>query len=167
MTLNKIYRAFPELDEFPDEECQRWVEAAQRRVQWVIVICVVPIFVIGAVVAVVFMDWFTWMLWARYTTRLPMLLFTLLWIGLPILFGTIPSFLMRDVLIRSTIRRLVMRAQCADCGFSLLGLPTFETSGGESVRCPECGVVRTLKYLELTREQLLSGVRPPGTPDAA
>jgi hypothetical protein len=138
----RIYRAFPELDRYSDERCERFIKAA-RRGKWRLL---AHIIVIGAAFVV--------------SLALTVALFILIasslertagrgqaidWaLVLPILAAiplmSIPplaAFLTRDRLLRRRVRYVLRtRGTCQACHYSLIGLPVDE----RFITCPECGM---------------------------
>ncbi len=136
----KIYRAFPELDRFSDEQCARFLRAAnaswrRRMARWVVAaIATVVLLAIVLGGGVAFAEW------VEHHTRVggqwPLGV-----IGALLVIGTsltmTGGMLLRDYLLRLGVRRVIRRVgTCADCGYSLLGMRV-----GENMRviCPECG----------------------------
>ena len=143
----KIWRAFPELDRFGDEQCKRFVKAANaRKVPKTITWCVVA--VVGALVAaaaIIVPIWLRPDIRGNYTYRFPswddIYMHALLgkaWFwAWWMLAGGIAGFITRDVLLRLRVRRILRtRATCVQCRYSLLGLAV---PASLIVQCPECG----------------------------
>jgi DNA-directed RNA polymerase subunit RPC12/RpoP len=160
LPVRKIHRAFPELDIFSDEECERYLlqVRSQQRVLGISFAATGAMFV----------------LW----------LFLLIPIGLGLLSlarvgdgsqyaGTLVLFLlggivvcmtfllMRDYTLIRGVRNRVRNARCTNCRHSLLGLPPLPAEE-DSVRCPECGSVIVLHEIGLKPDDL----RPRAAPDA-
>ncbi len=141
--VGKIYRAFPELDRFTDEQCERFVRAAcrqgwRRHVHRLIVGLAVFFSMVLATVAVYAVgNWLDRVLplgldrsgwfWPFAGTSLFVVLS-------PIFL----SLLLRDRLLLRRLR-LVIRARgtCPGCRYSLLGITVGD---GNIVTCPECGM---------------------------
>jgi hypothetical protein len=148
--LEKIYRAFPELDSFSDEECWRYVlqVRAQRRVKywpWLAGIAAgMALFVlIPATIVVKFQPrWFEWVLIVTAVVG-------------PLGSG-LSGMLVRDWLLITGIRNRINNTRCTACRHSLLGLPLLRDSAADAVRCPECGAVMVLELIGLTREDLIT-----------
>jgi predicted RNA-binding Zn-ribbon protein involved in translation (DUF1610 family) len=145
----KLYRAFPELDGYNDDQCRMFVHAAREgllpgfgRLVLVLVVTL-PTLLLGLLATIwlaerwrIFdhplgLDSLTW----HFAAFLPAAAFLLL-------SGPVAGYLVRDLSLR---RRLlfVLRVSgvCPSCGYSVIGLPVISTTeGGSSVRCPECGV---------------------------
>ncbi|MEL6908511.1 MAG: hypothetical protein AAFP22_24080, partial [Planctomycetota bacterium] len=126
----KLYRAFPELDGYPDDDCRAYVRGAIRRDRWQLLGLMAGGFVGGYVIAV------------------PLIFFVLIqlgnrafferhqWengsiIGLVVVLGASVSMLgsgpllalaLRDTWLRRAMRRRLRGASCPACGHSLLGM---------------------------------------------
>lgn len=147
LITRKIWRAFPELDRFSDEQCTRFMMGAKR-------------------------DWWVWRLLrllaaitAFFVSAL--LLWAVLWVSIALMTGGRPSgrgldllsnwgaaimllgvvvpfavamlvaFSVRDALLRRRLRAVINnRGTCAGCGYLLLGMPV---NADLKVTCPECG----------------------------
>ena len=137
---NKVYRAFPELDRFSDEQCRRFVVAANsswvRRIgRWIVVggvslaiLCVM----LGGVSALG--DY----LEPSAALRSEMWMLVL---GVLLIAGSGVAFVgglvLRDGILRRRVRQLIERCgACPACGYSLLGMRVGETF---RIICPECG----------------------------
>ncbi len=143
----KIYRKFPELDAFSDEQCERLVRAANRRgarfVRWLLVMLgmgLLTLFVgfpLGLLAAV----WIA-MLYSQAPGGKPLPD----WIPLALSAGTLGTIFgvillsglsIRNSLLRASIDRVLRsRRICAACDYELVGLPA--RPDGVLV-CPECG----------------------------
>ena len=162
LPLSKVYRAFPELDRFPDEDCARFVgfaTLANRRSQIIVSVLSVAVFVGGAV-----------LLWPSFGSRVYVIVDDVLAttdskLGLWAVAGSIlanlliPAFavlFIRDFWLRWVVRKQIGTTLCP-CGYSLLGL---ESHSGVVV-CPECGSPTILEHRGLTPEQILAGTRDP------
>jgi len=167
LTTKALYRAFPELDHFSDEQCRTFVNAAKRGliarfIREFIQLLTVPI-------AFAFVGWVCILI--ANSLALPSrdqhdLLFYL--VASLVMFVSFVAAAMaylftRDLLLRSRIRSIMLlRGSCTECGYGLTGLPvTIDHSGSlaatdrantsnlQSVNlspsnhvyviCPECG----------------------------
>ncbi len=137
---SKIYRAFPELDRFGDDQCVRFVIAANsswfgRAVRWTVVGTLGVIAMLaGAMLAALTVTRFE-----ESDGPLAMLLGGLVLIGAT-LGGMVGALVARDGLLRRRVRRMIAECgSCARCRYSLLGVRV-----GEDLRaiCPECGTPR-------------------------
>ncbi len=134
--LFAFYRAYPEFDGYSDEQCRKLVLQARLRrgdAAWVM-----PLLAAVGITAAwtIFGGGFLILLAASTGRPLPPepVLIT------PILFFAAPGLIVtyvwvrRQMLVRS-IRRMINRAVCPFCEFSLVGLPVKLSA----VVCPECG----------------------------
>ena len=138
----RIYRAFPELDRFSDEQCRRFVGAANsswgRRVgRWAIVALVT---VAGWAVAIAGVGLFGDRL-DRVFLRVSSL-WAVVW-GLALVgvmtAPLIAALVARDLLLRRRVRGLIQRSgACPECHYSLLGM---RVGADLRVTCPECARV--------------------------
>jgi len=133
----RVYRAFPELDDLTDAECELLLQRASRRK---------PVAAAGRALALLGV-------WMCSTVALGLVGFRVSVLMAPqwpdnllsvvlvqsafIGCGLLPALLVRDALVRRLLRREIADAACLVCGYPLRGLPTAEGI----VRCPECGKV--------------------------
>lgn len=140
LLTRKIYRAFPELDSFSDEQCVRFVKAVNAsKTRLVIRGLISTVFAIGLGIVFLglaiwgateladawhFSEGLFWVFWGVSGT-------------LALLFAFIPGLILGDLLLRLSVRSLLKRCgACPQCGYSLLGIRV----GPEFViTCPECG----------------------------
>ena len=138
LPLSKVWRAFPELDRFSDEQCRRFVRAARRGAGRVARV--------AAVVATLFVSWLAGGALVTWFTLNPATIgpwervhgwaVTVVLLGM-LVFATAPAILLRDRLLRRRIMRIItLRGRCLMCKYNLLGLPV---GADLLVTCPECG----------------------------
>ena len=170
--LTKVYRAFPELDGFPDHECRRFVRRARRRVlvwMWVPVVGLFGSFaaIAAAIVAVNvhFRDqlrslsrWFDRAIGGVIPVEYPVGDLAVAAIFLfAITVGPWLAFaLPRDSLIRRAVAKRIEIADCTGCEHSLIGLPLLTGRADPAVRCPECGRDMVLSEIGLIPDDLLA-----------
>ena len=140
--LSNIWRAFPELDRFTDEQCRRFVRAActrgwQRHAHRVTLCGLLVILVVASFAMISFL--YAW-LDDHYHFRTTLL--SLIFVSLILFSGFfIPSVLVMLIRDRLLLRRVryVLRARgtCPACQYSLLGIVVSEDN---VVICPECGL---------------------------
>ena len=141
----KIWRAFPELDRFGDEQCARFVKAANARTSAKVMTWLVASIATALVsaTALIVPIWLQPKCGNVYV--FPALddiymhaLLTRAWFWAWWMFaGGIAGFITRDVLLRLRVRRILRtRATCVQCRYSLLGLAV---PASLIVQCPECG----------------------------
>lgn len=165
----KVYRAFPELDPFPDSACEKFVVQAKRR-RWVSrmllgLACGAVVAVVGPLTMV--------LVWAGILNGMKFLgcppeSVEAAWMwaaGVVMLLGFGASFIaamsMRDAWLRWAIKGLLTRTSCAGCNYSLLGL--LVTDG--HIQCPECGIEFSLAQNGLTEDMLIAGVLTDKRPE--
>lgn len=160
--FSKVYRAFPELDEFTDAECQGFVQMAQREKAVALlatamgaVVCslltgIVVAFGTGSILASVF----------DAPERSPRgdvrfgVFFAVIGAA-GVLSAALVGLLIRDLWIRWAITRRLRIARCLRCSYSLLGLSVIDGR----VQCPECGSSTRLSDRGLTPADILAGAR--------
>ncbi len=140
----RIYRAFPELDGYSDEQCARFLRAARRgfwrQVFYAIVVFLVfaVILGMGARLAAYLTEHFGT---SQRLRGLPDAWFGVLNVLVCVPFvaaAPVAAFLARDLLLRRRVRRVLRRdGLCPMCRYSLVGLPL---DAGDGVVCPECGL---------------------------
>jgi hypothetical protein len=154
--ISKVYRSFPELDRFSDEDCERFValarEARPGASTAVAALCMLVVLgglLVGGVIGVPVYQSIvgphedgTW----RSAVGL------LAWVGLA-LGGPLIGFTIRDRWVRTLVASRVRQGACLHCRYSLLGL----TPQRGVVRCPECGEENDLSERGLSGEDLLAG----------
>ncbi len=139
--FTKIYRAFPELDNYRDDQCERFVTAARGRWGRRFLRVVIALIVAGVSQAALWIfiaialnaDWFS-NLKAQHGSVLAVAGAFLL---IPVcLIGFLPALLLRDRMLLGQIRSiLIERGFCIKCHYSLVGLPVSER---KFVQCPDC-----------------------------
>jgi hypothetical protein len=149
--LFAFYRSYPEFDGYSDEQCRKLVLQARLRrgdAAWVMPLLAA----LGLMVA-----------WTIFGGGLLVLIASMAGRNLPP-FGTfltpiflfeIPGFIVayvwvRRIMLVRSIRRLINRAVCPFCEFSLVGLPVKVNA----VICPECGQKVQLTAHGIRREDL-------------
>ena len=141
-TSTKLWRAFPELDPFSDEQCRPVITFVSR--SSLDQLCCIGLVLLGTLVSGFLLVGFLPVVQHAFNMpqphrsyELPLaLLFT---IGM----GTLPFvgvLRVRDMLLRHHLRKLLTNGStCASCSYSLLGLPLDEH---HRTTCPECGTVQ-------------------------
>lgn len=136
----KIYRAFPELDRFSDDQCARFVLAAnsswlRRLVRWALVGFVTAVALPAAVAGAVALG--------ELLDKKMVFNGTIGFLGWGLLLiaacgaGLLVGLIARDLLLRLRIRRLIhRRGSCPNCHYSLLGM---RVGHDLNIVCPECG----------------------------
>lgn len=169
LPLSKVYRAFPELDRFSDEQCERFVERAKNdypgsRLG-------VALLALGVIVAVIVAlsipERMLWAVWSqRFTGRLEREQALDLVVALSAWFYALlfclGMLIARDRWLIRTITLRVHQTSCPSCRYSLLGLVV---DNGVIV-CPECAAPFFLADHGMTAEDLISRpTRDPRSPD--
>lgn len=136
---SKVYRAFPELDHFSDDQCRKFVRAANRGFWWTSLR--IFVWVSGAIsvlaVAAIGLSFLTgaWKKWlgdsvVEFVGDLSP------WLAAALLFP-LAALVLRDWLLIRLVRSILRtRGCCSRCSYGLLGLPV---DADLSVTCPECG----------------------------
>lgn len=157
LPLNKIYRAFPELDSFSDGACEGFVRQASRRYWLSHIGFAVLAIALGAMVLIL------WGLLSNVGTAIVpasspfwdggfgSALEVVYWIAGPVC-AIVTALLVRDHWLRTTIARQLLDTNCPGCGYSMLGLSV--VSG--AVTCPECGQARRLEETGLSPADLMA-----------
>jgi hypothetical protein len=159
LPLDKVYRAFPELDRFSDATCTRFVRQAVRRNRlsqaWhallglVLAALVVMVwYVLGAVVGNT--------TGPRYWDDGPAMLVAIVYGFAGPAAAMVSVLMLRDSWLRRMIARQLVDTRCPNCRYSLLGL---EIVDGR-IHCPECGNVRVLAETELTAADFVAPAAP-------
>jgi hypothetical protein len=151
LVTRKLWRAFPELDRFDDDQCRRFVDAACSRQDLQVVrgLCcgVAAVLVLTIPWTAGWADdageyfwgwpgaglgkWFESVWWYR-----PFWFAALVGVGM-LLLAALAAGMTRDVLLRRRVKQvMVSHGSCSACTYFLGGLPVNEYS---LVMCPECG----------------------------
>lgn len=151
LPVSRVYRAFPELDRYSDEQCARFIRAARqgkirRTVHTAIIGLVFFLTLIVSIwLAVVILEAYS----AHRTLDISHPLLT--WYGLLLNIVTVVAmisaapllaFFMRDFFLLRQLRYVLRtRGVCVSCRYSLVGLDV-----GPELRviCPECGETTTV-----------------------
>ena len=147
--VRQIWRAFPELDPYTDDECRTFVRAVRReRVLTAIRALLLAASPITAVVGSVIIAALVYGWLERYSLSESALGSTLQLtaVGLSMaVVGLLSAFaclVLRDWLLRRRLRAVLgVGGHCRGCGYSFIGLIIPETL---RVRCPECGMECTV-----------------------
>lgn len=147
LPVRHVYRAFPELDGYSDEQCIRFMKAARGTMlrRAIAILAILTIFVVGTIAgAIILLSVVNMILPSGHTRNLQLgrglVMLCLLLICTAA--GPILAFLMRDFLIIDRIRWILRsRGLCQACSYSLIGLAV---SPDNSVTCPECAALCTV-----------------------
>tara|TARA_R110000744_G_scaffold71294_6_gene143553 strand:+ start:193 stop:708 length:516 start_codon:yes stop_codon:yes gene_type:complete len=160
LLTRKIYRAFPELDQYDDQSCERYVNRAVR-LNDELGCLLIGVIVIASVAAWIFIEYNTQLVifylfdavgikLGVYTDTFIRLVVTLGYVWFP----WIMILIARDIRLRSQIRKQLDGAYCRSCGYRLIGLIILQESTTEFVRCPECGTENTVDGDTLCRDEI-------------
>lgn len=141
LLTRKLYRAFPELDAFSDEQCKNFMYAAgrpwwRRLLRWLAVFAIITLTLVGLGVVISVTQQRVGVRWMSRGLE------TLLWLGIAV--GLlVPGFVIamrtRDWLLARRVRRVINdRGRCHRCAYSLLGM---RVGADLRIICPECGTV--------------------------
>ncbi len=142
----KIWRAFPELDQYEDDVCRNYVRHALRLSNiWkgaaFTLLTLFLSFLIWVVVIMLSVDAvedFSSSARGGFKLFLGLLMMSLLFTGV-IWFPVLCAFLVRDRWLRHSILSQLRTTDCSGCGYQLIGLTIQEADGVKFVTCPECG----------------------------
>ena len=126
-----IYRAFPELDGFTDEQCRRYVDLARggqrSRVMFEVARVMLSLGCVYVSSPVVLRNWS----WSEAQWRITLSVAMMATVFL------LSMLFWRDVLLRLLVRGVLRgTARCPSCDYSAMGLLV---SVDFAVTCPECG----------------------------
>jgi hypothetical protein len=144
LLTSTLWRAFPELDEFSDDLCRKFVKAATARwrsqaLRFVLVGLVAVATVVVAVFAFAIARpiYDTWILF-RTLPNTAVVLIQAVGLSIPLLIGFACALVVRDQILRRQVCRVIRkRGACVRCAYSLLGMPV---NAALHVVCPECGM---------------------------
>jgi len=159
----KIWRAFPELDQYDDETCKKYVNSAHAmsgrllRTSFVlsaafigfglaIVISEPERRFLGRVLSWVFTD-------IRFDGLVGSSIFAvtisnIIW--MPWLAGA----MVRDFMLERCLKKKLMKAGCPKCSYNLLGLEILQHNLQKVVRCPECGKIVVLNTGHISEQDI-------------
>jgi hypothetical protein len=161
LPISKVYRGFPELDRFSDEQCSAYVTTAERAnllgrlaVQGIVLLMFLP----GSCVGGGLMIWAAHLVFGDPDEADWTLLASGLLMTLGVAAPCIGALMVRDTWLRRMIRRQLERCMCPSCRYSLLGL----RPANGSVVCPECGAKHELASMGLEPADILAPVLVSG-----
>ena len=158
LPFSRIYRGFPELDKFSDEECCAYIARARAKHKpslRVAMACAVPVSTAVSLIVLTLMIAAAGWVRAMQPSTLRNKLEVAFDLATPIVVipvGAVIILLMYDFWLRWAIRKDLIRAVCPRCGYSLLGLNVVDAS----VVCPECGDAIRLTNIGLTPADVLA-----------
>ncbi|QQS08944.1 MAG: hypothetical protein IPK69_13365 [Phycisphaerales bacterium] len=139
---NKIWRAFPELDPYTDEQCQRFFKAAVgtpvvRSVRIVLVVLLSVATLIGSATLCMYILSEVYGSNTNAMDRQDIAVYSTLIFA--VVLGPFAGIIARDLLLRLRVRKVLRsRGRCSNCTYSLLGLAV---NAKHEVACPECGTL--------------------------
>lgn len=153
LLTRKIYRAFPQLDQFDDEACIRsirraWSTDGFSRFCLVLYVVVPVAVVLWAIVIMVASVVFDLSVFPYVSDSLYLMSTGFIW------FPLIAGFRARDFWLARQVRKQIDGACCEDCGYCLVGLGINTSNQDSSVQCPECGKQHILDDYRLSREDI-------------
>jgi hypothetical protein len=174
LPFTKVYRAFPEFDSLPDEECERYVRHVRVHQRWQFQLIPLLTTLVLAVAWPV-----TWVVLSHYypihhwvplpaTEEARIIVLAVTSVLVPAMVG----LLLRDLALWLGVRDEVNRARCPKCRQSLLGVPVQEIGMGNDpakrfIRCPECGRKYNLLDIGITPRDLVPFEQRAVAPDFA
>ena len=173
--FSKHYRAFPEFDNLPDEECRRHMRAVvanfselMRLLPLGVGITVAAGWALGVLAGDQFLGigrylpLFEPVKFSTAPGTVGITLHAMIWLVVTSVgLGGMTGLLLRDWLLWRALGREVHRTRCRRCGYSLLGVPLMDRGQGHRepgdfhVRCPECGKRWVLLEVGLTPRDLI------------
>lgn len=159
--LSRVYRAFPELDHFSDQECEALVAAARHRYRAAVLaffaITVVAVAIVSLAGAVLFIALLSQTRsGVGVGTRQHFELVFMLALFIIAVTLSVAALITRDAALRWVIRRQIIDARCPECAYPLLGLE----AAHDEVRCPECGRLCRLAEMGLTEADIIARPKP-------
>ena len=162
LITRKIYRAFPELDQFDDVTCQRYINRTVG-----ISTNGAGCLLIGSVLIVSFIAWIFieynaiqvgvfWLLdklEIRVGPYREVFIYLVAYSGY-IWFPWLMLLIARDRWLYRQIKKQLHGVGCRECGYCLVGLPINETRFNGFVVCPECNSESFLNGERLTRADI-------------
>jgi hypothetical protein len=161
LVTRKVWRAFPQLDRFSDQECLEFVNRVRRSLRYqaaVFSLCLflfIALFFVMAMINALAIQ----VLNRRGLADLG-LIFPVIGVVLQIAVPSLVMLLGRDAVLDFSLKRIVGAAVCPTCGYSLLGQRTL----GCAIRCPECGQFTSLRELGLSSPEDLLPPDHPASP---
>ena len=159
LLTTKIWRAFPELDQFGDAECRAYLKNAKKYGADIGCGIQMLVFVVVGFICIFFAG--SWVQLASYqllrlvTDRLSSnYISNTVAIAFVVVIPWICALLTRDMWLRTCVRKQLKRARCDCCDYSLIGLPIHANESEPEIICPECGKANLLSELNLTEPDI-------------
>ena len=159
----KLWRAFPELDQYDDEVCQRYLARARatngnQYDPFLILIAVIAAFAFSIWISSShhwFLRWIAAFITNRKQPGAMLETFIDLFVFVSgIWMPYVAGFLARDRLLHRSLKKHLGGAICPNCRYSLVGLGLHGPEGAKRVTCPECGHEAALTILNLTEADI-------------
>jgi DNA-directed RNA polymerase subunit RPC12/RpoP len=157
----KIWRAFPELDKYDDDVCQRYIHRAKRIDNswkgWVLIFLTLPVaFIVWGVLSWMGSVFIAGLEYQHdiYLTDSFSIFFPLVVLTGFAWFPLVSAFIVRDRWLNRCIRKQLSGIKCGACGYSLIGLSLIDEAPNPTVICPECGHHILLHEMGLTHADI-------------
>jgi len=152
--MRRIYRAFPELDSYSDEQCELLMKRVDlnRVARWLTTGMTFVGIVVSFFGAIFFSAMFVMPIISggRETTVHLVVHCLIVFITPAVVGAVIRDHLLKRQLIKG-LKVHIDRIRCPQCMYVLFGLPV----KSETVSCPECGVSTHLKDLGVVAEDMV------------
>jgi hypothetical protein len=156
--IRKLYRAFPELDQFSDAQCEQFVQRARQTQGFADTAIAAPI--AALVGTCLFMSLAQY--WLNSVAERVVIgavgramaqqLYPAILVTLWVIVLAMSALVARDLVLWRFLKRAIWKRiekiRCDACKYSLLG----QRASDGCVRCPECGAVTTLQLLGVESE---------------
>ncbi|MCC6660403.1 MAG: hypothetical protein IT437_05910 [Phycisphaerales bacterium] len=141
LPISKPWRAFPELDRYTDQQCERFLAEAhtsQRRLMMISHAMVAAVIVGGVAAGIALVSWTHDVLWRRFGTPAIIAVALSPVAVLPVIVVMLSRRTHRLLLFRELGRwRDAGHPECPRCNYPLVELPERDCTK----TCPECGYV--------------------------
>ncbi|MGJ8637688.1 MAG: hypothetical protein ACSHX5_12685 [Phycisphaerales bacterium] len=161
LLTRKIYRAFPELDQFDDSTCERYISRISKISTGTIGCLVILLVVVLSFIAWAYIEYNTrqllYFILKKQHVKMGVYLdtFVLLFAYSGFIwFPWLSVLVARDRWLYRGIRKQLNGALCKECEYSLLGLTVMQDLKVPYVKCPECGCENKLTAGILTKEDI-------------
>lgn len=165
LPLRRIYRAFPELDRFKDDQCAQYVSRALRDLGcFYYILPPLAVAILFCACLVLLVAFFRHGGTAILGLSQSVVLTVSIIVGVPLIGGFLARDYLLHFMLRRHVRSKVERSRCPTCKYSLLG----QRVVNDLVRCPECGQSTTLQALGLgSAEELIPPIDATDAPAKA
>jgi len=152
---SKLYRAFPELDGFDDDQCERLLRHVKDGVSYgpslglaVFFLCAVSFvlgMMLGRIITKALAGYFLIFFGRYWSDHLLILIHMIIVLTIPGVVGLVTRDVVMWIYVRRAMAARLKRIQCLGCKYLLLGQRVVDGF----VTCPECGLRMTLQQLDL------------------